>query len=252
MDIYSTVLWHLKKEADLSYLSQELISLNKTCPRAWIAVGNCFSLRKEHESSLKCFHRAIQLDPSFAYAYCLCGHEYSSNEALDKAQSYFRDAIRYNSRLYNAWYGLGMIYYQQEKWSLSEFHFRKALEINKFSAILHCYVGIVMHKTGRYDKAIKLDKQNPIAKYRKALCLVEQNKFMEALKELNAVIMLAPRESHVYFKIGQVYKHLGDTGNALKNYLIASDLNPKSNNIIKDGIEKLYDLDQTTVEDIFS
>ena len=36
-----------------------------------------------------------------------------------------------------------MIHYKQEKWDLAEFHLRKALDINRTSTILHCYVGMV-------------------------------------------------------------------------------------------------------------
>lgn len=37
MDVFSTVLWHLKKEVDLSYLAQEAVALNRLAPQAWCA-----------------------------------------------------------------------------------------------------------------------------------------------------------------------------------------------------------------------
>lgn len=40
-------------------------------------------------------------------------------------------------------YGLGMIYYKQEKFSLAEVHFRRALLINPQSSVLLCHVGVV-------------------------------------------------------------------------------------------------------------
>ena len=39
-------------------------------------MGNCFALRKDHETALKNFQRAVQIDPRVAYAHTLCGHEY--------------------------------------------------------------------------------------------------------------------------------------------------------------------------------
>ncbi|XP_020249183.1 cell division cycle protein 27 homolog B-like isoform X2 [Asparagus officinalis] len=39
------------------------------------AMGNCYSLLKDHETTLKNFLRAVQLDSRFAYAHTLCGHE---------------------------------------------------------------------------------------------------------------------------------------------------------------------------------
>lgn len=52
------------------------------------------------------FHlsRVRQVDPGFAYAYTLLGHEFVLTEELDRALACFRNAIRVNSRHYNAWY----------------------------------------------------------------------------------------------------------------------------------------------------
>ena len=102
MDLYSTTLWHLQRNAKLSFLAQELLSIDPNSPQAWIAVGNCFSLQKERSQAITCFRRAIQLDPSCAYAYTLSGHEYVDEDA-DKAMNYFQAALRADPRHYNAW-----------------------------------------------------------------------------------------------------------------------------------------------------
>lgn len=40
-------------------------------------------------------------------------------------------------------YGLGMIFYKKEKFTLAEAHFKKALAINPQSAVLLCHIGLV-------------------------------------------------------------------------------------------------------------
>ena len=40
-------------------------------------------------------------------------------------------------------YGIGMIYYKQEKYNLAEVHFKKALTINPSSSVLLCHIGVV-------------------------------------------------------------------------------------------------------------
>ena len=42
-------------------------------------------------------------------------------------------------------YGLGNIYYRQEKYDFSEHHLRKALAINPCSSPLYCYLGMALH-----------------------------------------------------------------------------------------------------------
>ena len=61
MEYYSTALWHLQEEVELSAVAQELTRLDKFSSQAWCAAGNCFSHQKEHENAIKFFNRAIQV-----------------------------------------------------------------------------------------------------------------------------------------------------------------------------------------------
>lgn len=84
MEYYSTALWHTKQEMQLSYLAQEVVREDRLAPEAWIVVGNCFSLQKEHSMALKFFERASQVDARCAYAYTLAAHEHKATEDFDK------------------------------------------------------------------------------------------------------------------------------------------------------------------------
>jgi len=97
MELYSTLLWHLQKSVQLSFLAQELVAIDPRAPQSWIAIGNCFSLQKDRAKALSCFQRAAQLDPTCAYAYTLSGHE-SVDEDLEKAMEYFQTALRVDAR----------------------------------------------------------------------------------------------------------------------------------------------------------
>lgn len=46
MELYSTVLWQLRREIEISYLAQSAIALDRMNPRTWCIMGNCFSLQK--------------------------------------------------------------------------------------------------------------------------------------------------------------------------------------------------------------
>ncbi|KAG7492345.1 hypothetical protein MATL_G00013740 [Megalops atlanticus] len=248
MEIYSTTLWHLQKDVALSALSKDLTDMDKNSPEAWCVAGNCFSLQREHDIAIKFFQRAIQVDPSFAYAYTLLGHEFVLTEELEKALACFRNAIRVNTRHYNAWYGLGMIYYKQEKFNLAEIHFKKALSINPQSSVLLCHIGVVQHALKKSDhaletlnKAISIDPKNPLCKFHRASILFANEKYKAALQELEELKQIVPKESLVYFLIGKVYKKLGQTHLALMNFSWAMDLDPKgANNQIKEAIDKRY------------
>lgn len=145
VEVLSTVLWHLKKDKELSVLAQQVVEVDKLAPETWCVVGNCFSLQKETDAAIRFFQRALQVDPGFTYAHTLCGHELVNNEDLDKAVASYRMALLNDERHYNAWYGLGSVYYRQEKYEAAEYHFRRALQVNGESSVLKCYLAMVLH-----------------------------------------------------------------------------------------------------------
>lgn len=249
MDIHSTVLFHLKEDMKLSYLAQELISTDRLAPQSWCAMGNCYSLQKDHETALKNFQRAVQLNPRFAYAHTLCGHEYVALEDFENGIKSYHHALRIDGRHYNAWYGLGMIYLRQEKFEFSEHHFHMAFQINPRSSVIMSYLGTAFHALKKNDeafemmeKAILADKKNPLPMYQKANILVSIEKFDEALKVLEELKEYAPQESSVYALMGKIYKRSNMYDKAMLHFGLALDLKPPATDVatIKAAIEKLH------------
>ncbi|KAK8940422.1 hypothetical protein KSP39_PZI010667 [Platanthera zijinensis] len=94
MDAYSIILYHLKEDMKLSYVAQELISIDRLSPQAWCAMDNCYILQRDHEMALKNFQRAIQFDSRFAYAHTLCVHEHIALEYHDNGIKCFHNALQ--------------------------------------------------------------------------------------------------------------------------------------------------------------
>ncbi|XP_052194703.1 cell division cycle protein 27 homolog B [Diospyros lotus] len=249
MDIYSTVLYHLKEDMKLSYLAQELISTDRLAPQSWCAMGNCYSLQKDHETALKNFQRAVQLNSRFTYAHTLCGHEYVALEDFENGIKSYQSALRIDARHYNAWYGVGMIYLRQEKFEFSKHHFRMAFQINPRSSVIMSYLGTAFHALKKsnealevMEKAILADKKNPLPMYQKANILVSMERFDEALKVLEELKEYAPHESSVYALMGKIYKRINMYDKAMLHFGLALDLKPPATDVasIKAAIEKLH------------
>ena len=83
LEYLSTCYWHLKKQVELCFLSNYALERSLFVPETWCVVGNCYALQREHETALKFFHRAIQLNWNFAYAHTLSGHELVQNEDFE-------------------------------------------------------------------------------------------------------------------------------------------------------------------------
>ncbi|XP_032689965.1 cell division cycle protein 27 homolog [Odontomachus brunneus] len=244
MEIYSTVLWHLHAEVQLSTLAQDLVAHDRNSAAAWCATGNLFSAQTEHETAIKFFQRAIQVDPNFPYAYTLLGHEYVLTEELDKAITAFRNATRLDPRHYNAWFGLGTIYSKQEQYILAELHFKRAYKINPHNSAIMCHIGVVQHALKKTEQALKTlntaivnDPDNTLCKFHRASINFSIGRHAEALREFEELKNIVPKESLVYYSIGKVHKKLGNTHLALMYFSWATDLDPKGvNSQIKEAI----------------
>lgn len=234
MEIYSTILWHLKRETDLAFLAHELIDSSWQSPQAWCALGNSWSLAREHEQALRCFKRATQLNPKFAYAFTLQGHEHVANEEYDMALTSYRQGMAADPRHYNAWYGVGRVYDKLGDYERAFTHFTKASKINPTNAVLICCIGTVLEKQlqprqalAYFTQATKLAPRSALTRFKKARALMALGDLNAALAELMILKDLAPDEAMVHFLLGRLYKSLREKGKAVKHFTVALNLDPK-------------------------
>lgn len=234
MEVYSTVLWHLKKEAPLAFLCHSLREQAFDSPETWCAIGNSFSLAREHDQAIAAFKRATQLDESFAYAWTLMGHEYIANEEFDAALSSFRKSVTAEKRSYAGWYGLGRSLERMGKLEDAERHYRIAAQINPSNATLMVCIGVIFEKLRKkpnalecYSRALQLAPQSALARFKKSRVLMHMRQFELALQELLALRDLAPDEANVWFLLGKCWKGLGEKGEALRAFTTALNLDVK-------------------------
>jgi len=249
LEVYSTVLWHLKKEKELAFLAHQLIESSWESHQAWCVLGNSWSLAKDHDQALRCFKRATQLSPNFAYAWTLQGHEHHDNEEFDKAITAYRKALSADKRHYNAYYGLGRVQLRLGAFDKALTHFRTAAELNPYNAVLVCCVGKALEKQKQiapavtaYSKAVELAPQAAQMRYMKARGLLFMGETELAHKELMVLKDLAPEEGTVHFLLGTMYRNMEKRQEAVRHFTIALALDPKAGPKIKDAIERFeYD-----------
>lgn len=246
MEYYSTLLWHLHKEVELCHLAHEMLSVDKNAPQTWVIVGNLFSLTREPDEAIKCFRRATQLDERFSYAYTLQGHEYVSNDAYEHALECFRYALLMDPKHYNALYGIGMVYLKLGNFTRAEFHFRKALDINPINVILVCCLGMMLEKLDeredalhQYQLACKIQPLSALALFKKAQLLFSMEQYNAALTDFEHLVTIAPDEASVHYLLGQLYNMAGRKEDAIKQYTIALNLDPKGSHLVKEALEAL-------------
>jgi anaphase-promoting complex subunit 3 len=247
MEVYSTVLWHLKKEAPLAFLCHSLREQAFDSPETWCAIGNSFSLAREHDQAIAAFKRATQLDESFAYAWTLMGHEYIANEEFDAALSSFRKSVTADKRSYAGWYGLGRSLERMGKLEDAERHYRIAAQLNPSNATLMVCIGVIFEKLRKkpnaldcYSRALELAPHSALARFKKSRVLMHMRQFELALQELLVLRDLAPDEANVWFLLGKCWKGLGEKGEALRAFTTALNLDVKVRFPLPVNITTLY------------
>ncbi|KAL7930972.1 hypothetical protein V8C35DRAFT_282911 [Trichoderma chlorosporum] len=248
MEVYSTILWHLKRETELSFLAHELVDASWHSPQAWCALGNAWSLARDPEQALKCFKRATQLDPKFAYGFTLQGHEHVTNEEYDKALTTYRQAISADKRHYNAYYGIGRVQQRLGAYDKALTHFQAAHLINPNNAVLVTCIGTALEKQKQilpalraYCKAVELAPHAASTRYKKAKALLAVGQNEEAQKELVILKDLAPDEGTVHYLLATLYRNMNEKQEAVRHFTIALALDPKAGPQIKEAIESFED-----------
>ncbi|KAA1071558.1 anaphase-promoting complex subunit cdc27 [Puccinia graminis f. sp. tritici] len=242
MDIYSTLLWHLRKTTTLSYLSQELQLINPSATETWIATGNLFSRLDDHPNALKCFQRATQLSRTESYGYTLSGHESLMLSEYSRSLVFFRESIRRNSKTnYNAFFGLGECFYKQDRFRLALFFFNHARIINPNNPLILAGVAKVYQTLGNlhqallvFNDAVSLAHSSVASiRFSRAKILFELGHLEEAKEDLTKLIDLVPTEFNVRFLLGKIYGRLNLKRESIKHLTYAMDLEPKSIGIVK-------------------
>lgn len=143
VEVYSTVLWHLKDDVELAFLGHELTDSHYLQPQTWCTMGNSFSLQRCHQEAIKCFRRAGQLSPQLAYSYSLLGHEHFEAEEYGEATTAFRKALQVDPRHYSAWVGLGRAQERLGQGEKALRYYRSGENVNPNNAALLTYIARV-------------------------------------------------------------------------------------------------------------
>ena len=251
IDVYSSVLWQLRKESELAHLCTHglRVANRATSARLWVAVGNSFSLQKESETAVKFLNRAIQIDAHFAYAHVLMGHEFFAQDKFDRAKQCYSRAIELDSRNYQAFWGLGQVFSRQEEFSNAKFNLVKALEINPKSSTVRYALAAAATALRENELAyqqlslaVELNPENAPALCQKGLIeLTVMRKPELARDTLERALAVANQEPVIFLLLGKIYASGGLREEAMSCFNAALELmkGAKDNYGIKQSIEEL-------------
>ena len=231
----------MDKEAINEYT--KAIGFAETYP---ISASNCFyyraeiySLQEKFELALQDHSKAIQLDPKNPSRYLNRAKFYIDYlNDYDKAYDDYSMAIEINPNNPDLWYERGLFIGNKGDNELAIADFNRALSIDPSHANTIKAIGVYYKQTGQLDLAIKqygkgialVNEEPAIAASsyaRRSEIYILQEKFQDALLDLNKAIELFPKWSEYYRLRAQLYRdNLNDYQSALIDLTKVIELNP--------------------------
>lgn len=96
------------------------------------------------------------------------------------------------------------------RYHLAEMNYQKALSINSKSSVILCHIGVVQHHLKETEKALSTfntaianNPKSPLCKFHRGSIYFALGRHAEALKELEELKEIVPKESLVYYLIGE-------------------------------------------------
>lgn len=189
---------------------------NEQIEFAKILIAETAILEGNLEKASDIYQEVVRANPRSARA--LCGQaalRANSNDWL-KAEELFSEALKYDSRSDVAYAGLGMCAAQMRNVQKAWEHYRASLKINPEN--LRAVLGIIelgypMKKLKEVEEAVRgyleLHSADCNFMYSLAGCLFAQERYHEALEELERLIMFEPSNNHALELRSLIIEKLG-------------------------------------------
>jgi len=148
-----------------------------------------------------------------------------------KAKKHFEAATRLNPGRSDAWYNYGVLLYMQKHFDESEKAYLRALQIDPDYAEAHNNLGAIYEQLGRladaeneFRAAIRDRPDYPLARFHLGRILVNEQKYDEAIQQLQRALTPADDKTPVYlYALGATYARAGDRAHALEYLQRAQD-----------------------------
>lgn len=191
---------------------------------------------KEAEDAYK---RAIAADPKIIDAYLYLSRLYMRFRRFNEAAPILENGLAQAPDNAAMRVGMGELAFHERNLDRAENEFKKAIELNRFSADAHLgasKVSLARNKfelaASQVDKALELNPRIPGGKLQRGEALWKLGRLDEAVTELQAAHEADPKATQITVTLGAVYFDKGDLAGALTQLntaLVAEPAHPDGN-----------------------
>lgn len=147
-------------------------------PDAQHGLGLLYIMQDKFEEAREVFHRALDIDSTYAAAYNSLGTIYDRYDDLDQALYYYYQAVKYNPSNDEAYFNIGGILYEK---------------------------GQILEAINAYIKAVDSNPRHIYALNDLGATYMELNNTVKAVEAFERIISIEPKYHYAYNNLGMIY-----------------------------------------------
>ncbi len=203
----------------------------RTTPRFACTLGNSYFHLSKYYEAIKCYDKALQIDPNNALAWYWKGYSFYELGNNEEAIKCYDKALQIEPIFLNALIAKANSFYELGNNEEAIKCYDKALQIDPNNALAWHLKGYSFYELGNneeaikcYDKALQIDPNNDVILNNKAWSFAMIGRGLEALRIIKKSIEINPKVSDYFDTMGFVYYKLGEYEESIKHYNKATEI----------------------------
>lgn len=222
----------------------EVIASVPNSVEAYYGTAKAYEGKKDFTSAVKYYKQSLAIDPNYKKSktsisnvakklYNSANKDYK-NGNLESALSKYKQVLDINSRLYQAYFQMGVLQKKMGNLSLAIENYQSALRIKKTFDKGWYNLGLAYKDNGDIDKAresfeetIRLNKKYYKAHKSLGEIFIDLERYEDAILSFKTAIDVKPKYAAAYHAMGITYAKLEDYNRSAESLAQAVDLQPK-------------------------
>lgn len=228
--------------------SPQVSAIDRKNAAAYASTGEDYLRKKDYDSAITEFTRAIEVDPGRANFHDGRGTAYLGKKDYGRAVANFNKAIEIDPKRAFFLTNRGSAYLDMNDYERAIADFTKAIEIDPTRPYSHVNRGRAYFGMNDYDravanfsKAVEIDPKYDWAFFQRGEVYFQRKDYDLAIADYARAIEIKPHERYFYYLRGRTFKERGlkgDRGRAAADFRKALEIDP-TYSLAKDGLKSV-------------
>lgn len=208
-------------------------------------LAQCYIQMRQTEQAESELERMLRADPNSASVHFFLGEAEDAAGHSDRAVAEFRQAIVRNPNLPDVHFALGYVFWKDKNLAGAEPEFRNELALAPEHNESRIYLADVLLKTDRKaDAAPLLTQANTnspsgwLLALDRGISYAEAGNTTKAINQLEQAIKLAPNRGEPHYRLGKLYRSVGQEAKAAEQLQIVSRLHKQEEDRLIDKLHR--------------